>query len=692
MKKTVSFFYNNPFLLFAFFLFIVYLPVFLPFFHLKNDLINQNLPTRFVISESLYSGYFPWWNPYIHYGIPQYGDMNNGFWNPILWVIAKTVGYSVYTITLEEMFYLLIAGWGMYKLIKELFSKDVALVTGLAYLCCGYAVGHLQHFIWITGVAFFPYILFFFFRTNQNPIVKNYIGFGISVLFFTASTHPGLIIGAAYFFLFILLFIYLFRYSIARTLYTNKFVVKNILLLTVCCICSIVVIVSNFEMLQNISRGTKVSLNESLLSPTTLQSYFSLLFPLPIHKSNFFNTDISMRNIYGGMALLFGLFYYFKTIEKKIILFSLIPLLFFILLASGGWFKIFAWKFLPYTGYVRMNGEFAYFVMLILFILSAAGLHSFLQKKNNIAVLVKPANRLMLLFTISSLISLVIIFTTKSSLLFTNSNSSGKYFIKALFENLSFADLLFIQSVILLLSVWFIKKYKFDFTSSFFILSINLIITTWLCLPYTGLGMKSKKEMQQVINSFPKGIQKQELTTINQTKLIEPENKREYIMLSSFSKKIGSPEKEDYPVQLKSNAEYFADSSLTNFINQQAWLFLSSDTTVNAVTNFDSSIIKVIENGPGKIKCFINSRGYKFLVLLQNNYPHWQVSIDGKKIIHATAFKTFIAVPVPEGNHLIEFIFNPKPVKIAFWINISVLILLAILLSVKTIRNKKLFK
>jgi hypothetical protein len=289
-------------------------------------------------------------------------------------------------------------------------------------------------------------------------------------------------------------------------------------------------------------------------------------------------------------------------------------------------------------------------------------------------------------------IALITIFTAKSSFVFTSSNSAGKYFIKSLFEDLSFSDLLLIQSLIGLLTVWLIKKYKFNFTASTFILCINLIIITWLCLPFTGLGMKSKKEMQQVINSTPKGIQLQELTPVSKTNLITPENKREYIMLSSFSKKIGNAEMEDYPVQLKSSAEYFSDSALTGFINQQAWLFLSSDTSVNASASFDSSMIRVIENGPGKIKCSINNGGYKFLVLLQNNYPYWQVSIDGKEVNHFTAFKTFITVPVTDGNHIIEFIFNPKPIRTALQINIVILILLSVLLSVKNIRNRKLFK
>ena len=692
MKRTAIFLYQHPFLLFALFVFIVYLPVFLPFFHLKNDLLTQNLPTRFVISESLYSGYFPWWNPYIHYGIPQYGDMNNGFWNPFLWLIAKTVGYSIYTITWEEMFYLLLGGWGMFKLLKEFFNKETALLMGLSYLCCGYAVGHLQHFIWITGLAFFPYVLLFFARTHKNPVIKNFIGCGISVLFFISSTHPGLIIGAGYFFIFLLVFIFLFRNSVTKELYSRKFWLINLLLLITGAISSLVVITSNLDALNHISRGGKVSLNETLLNPTTIQSYFSLLFPLPVHKSNFFDTDISMRNVYGGIALLFGLVFYFKNINRKIILYSLIPVLFFILLASGGWFKTIAWHILPFTGYVRMNGEFTYFVMLIFFLLAAGGLDAAL-KRNDLKNQVTGISKIFLaLFLLTVLIGIIAVLITKSSILFSANQAYGKTFIRSVFEDLSFADLLIIQSIILFLTSILIKKISSNFSALAFIVCLNLIITTWLCLPFTGLGMKSKAEMQFVINSSPKGILPQELVPVNQTKFIQPANNREFIMLSSYSKKIGHPEMEEYPVQLNSSTAYFSDSVLMRFINQQAWLFLSTDTTVNSSTDFSPSSFSIIENGPGKIKCSVNNIGFKCLVLLQNNYRFWNVSIDGKKQEHFTAFKTFIAVPLAGGSHIVEFDFTPGPIRKALWINGAIMAIFLATLSLKNIRNKRLFK
>src|SRR4029079_2811183 len=144
MRKTAAYFYKRPFLLLLLFVLVAYLPVLLPYFNLKNDILTQNLPTRFVFGESLYSGFEPFWNPFINYGIPQYGDMNNGFWNPLQWLIGSTTGYNIYTISVEEVFYIMAGGWGIYLTAKEMFRKDIALLTALAYICCGYLTGHLQ--------------------------------------------------------------------------------------------------------------------------------------------------------------------------------------------------------------------------------------------------------------------------------------------------------------------------------------------------------------------------------------------------------------------------------------------------------------------------------------------------------------------------------------------------------------------
>ena len=87
---------------------IAYLPVSSFLFSLKNDAFNGYFPPKFFMSESIHAGYLPLWNPYINFGIPAYGDMSGGYWSPVTWLIASTVGYNAYTLTVELLLYVLI--------------------------------------------------------------------------------------------------------------------------------------------------------------------------------------------------------------------------------------------------------------------------------------------------------------------------------------------------------------------------------------------------------------------------------------------------------------------------------------------------------------------------------------------------------------------------------------------------------
>src|SRR5215203_670315 len=293
LQQNHRFSFNRPVIILLSFLLLAYLPVFLPFFHLKNDLISQNLSTRFLISESLYSGTFPWWNPYLNYGIPQYGDMNNGFWNPILWCIAKTFGYNVLTITLEEMFYILIGGWAVYKIARHFhISENISILCSLSYMSGGYIVGHLQHFCWITGTAFFPYVFLFFIRSINRPLIKNFIIGGLFSFLFVSSTHPGLIIGTFYFFFFLTMHLLLIAVRNKQPEKCKIIIKSSSLFGLLSALFSIIIIVSNAEVLQHITRGTKVTIQETLSHPTTFQSYLSLFFPFAVNQGKFFQTDI----------------------------------------------------------------------------------------------------------------------------------------------------------------------------------------------------------------------------------------------------------------------------------------------------------------------------------------------------------------------------------------------------------------
>jgi len=204
--------------------------------------------------------------------------------------------------------------------------------------------------------------------------------------------------------------------------------------------------------------------------------------------------------------------------------------------------------------------------------------------------------------------------------------------------------------------------------------------------------MMSKKEVQAVIERFPKGIQPQKLVSINNADYITPPDETQFLLIASYSKKIGSKLPDQYPVQLRSNDAFIGDKDLYKFIKNQSYLFLSDDTTVNTRTNFDSSNIQVKRAGPGLIKCTVINNDFKWLTLLQNNYKYWEVRVDGKLVNHYTGFKTFISISLEKGTHEIEFRFNADPIKKIAWINIFLLLAAISFAIYPRTGKRKLFK
>src|SRR6186997_2420368 len=124
-------------LFFTLVLIVAFLPVTSFLFFMKNDAFYGYFPPKFFLSESIHAGYLPLWNPYINFGIPQYGDMSSGYWSPITWLIASTVGYNAYTLTIELLFYILIGGIGLYKLAGFWqLDNRVRAIAAIAFMCC----------------------------------------------------------------------------------------------------------------------------------------------------------------------------------------------------------------------------------------------------------------------------------------------------------------------------------------------------------------------------------------------------------------------------------------------------------------------------------------------------------------------------------------------------------------------------
>jgi hypothetical protein len=661
-------------------LFIAYLPVSTFLFFIKNDAFSGYFPPKFFMSESLHAGHLPLWNPYINYGIPQYGDMSSGFWSPLTWLIAGIPGYNAYTFTTEILLYILIGGIGMYKLTRHFnLQYNVRFIAAIAYMCCGYNTGHLQHFNWLGGAAFLPWSLWGFLLLQQKLSIKNILQSALLFYLLISSAHPGLTIGAIYFFIALSVFLF-FRNDdhTSASARIKQFTITNGLLLVILIILGAGMIIGYLDILPWFSRGDEVSLNQGLKNPTTVQSWISALMPLSTVKNDgFFATDISMRNIYFSILLLLFLFVSIQNNRwQKFFLFTGLA---FLLLSAGGIFKTFAWKFIPLISYVRLDGEFIIFSLLCFIIAAAIGLNSFITEQRAFKGRLKWIYYFLeiLLFACIA-IGLYKTISSKEGFLYSFKSITGgsglSQKLKALVDALTFYDTLWLQGIVQLLVLWGIKfclrERRWNLLLR--IVIAEVIIATLLNLPFTGVGKASTKEVQLVLNKSPKGIPIPALHPIINNDTTSTGEKGLVGDWSFYNKQIGVAKEVPYPIRLKNTIAYFELIRLApgaTYLNEN-YLF-TENSSLPTITEFSGNNIK--------FKISVNSDSDR-IVYQQAFYPHWYYNNGKEKKEVVNSFFGFMDAPLIKGENNVEFSFEPTKVKAGMIISLAAFIMIALTL------------
>lgn len=663
-------------------LFIAYLPVSTFIFFLKNDAFNGYFPPKFFMSESLHAGYLPLWNPYINFGIPQYGDMSSGFWSPITWLIASTIGYNAYTFTAEVLLYILIGGLGMYKLSGYwVTNKNIRLISAVAFMCCGYHIGHLQHFNWISGSAFLPWCAWAYLVFQERSGLRELLITVLAFYMFISSAHPGLIIAAIYFFLALSVFLYINKEKNGFGERIKQYLLSHISLVAVLMLLSAGLILAYTDILPYFSRGEKVAIASSLREPTTFQSWLSALLPFSITKNYvFFATDISMRNIYFGIVpfiFLIGSLFNKKTNWQK---FFLITGLAFLLLSTGGIIKEVAYKILPLIGYVRLNGEFVIFSILCFIIVAAIELNKYFNKD----VTSKIIQRIILVTRI--LLAGIILFgifkaySTHQSFLFAFKNILSQqgvsHKLKAFIDSLSFYDTLWIQGAIQFLLVLGIshsvgnKRWKILQT----IAIADMVIASLLNIPFTGVGQASVAQVQKVLNQSPHGIPIPKLQRINNNDTISYSDRALVGNWSLYNKQPGTSHEVEYPIRLKNSQHYFdtIQSARSLSLMNKAYVYNTLQNKKLSVSSFT----------PNTVKINLENDNADTIVYQQNYYPHWYYYDIGKKEKVLPYSICFMSAPVANGKQL-TFSFEPACIKAGMLISLLAFCAILALLSIK---------
>ncbi len=377
-----------------------------------------------------------------------------------------------------------------------------------------------------------------------------------------------------------------------------------------------------------------------------LCSLISFLFPFTTTAhSGLFNNDVAMRNIYFSLLGLISLF--FAVISKKRLVYIFLITGFLMLVISfGGTFKTSLYNYLPGLSFVRTNGEFRVFAILLFCLVSGFGLENIIQNDSSF-YLFKNIIKVFGIACFAVVIALIIIYKNELSNFFLSIGKDGLNVIalKTFFENenLLTAFLLSICISILICIPFFIRNESLK-NKLATIIVIDLVINAIIYLPVTGVGTTSLKSIQTIYNNNPAGIPIPPLIPVDKIDTLDAKTTGLAGSISYYNKKIGTEKITDYPSFFSSTDSFFK-SPEKNDVFSKPYLFLKSGNKNFTVNKFS----------PQQVTVTVNSAADDSLIFLQNHYTFWRAYNNGQEIPVKTVYSTFMQVPLNKGTNKIEF-------------------------------------
>ncbi len=474
-------------------------------YSVTHDMINCWIPWRYYISECFQNHIFPFWNPYQQLGYPIHADLQGPTWYLESILLSITTGQTNYTLHFLFVFYVFIAGMGMYFLSLCFHNKkNVAFLIGACYMLSGFFVGHVQHFYAIIGADWLPYIILNYYKMF---VEKSYLRtFYASIFVFfnlTGGNHTFTII---LLYLFITIFGY-FIFSAIRE--KNKkdiiqFIKLNLLFGFVTLIFASVVLVAFYQTAPYIARLSGMIYKQAAVCPLSPQALLSLLLPFStVNSVDFFNTDQSMCNVYVGIIMLVFIILAFinkkQPFEKFLFIFAIICLI----ASFGAYTPVhkFLFDYFPLINRFRFPSYFSLFSILIFLLLGGKQLALYFS---GIEINLKKLLRIAMITSLSILALVIIAFVKNQNqpFFFFNTFDTIFDFLKSasLYQNIilqgSFQLLLLGLFIVTITTS--LKKYWINITSILIVL--DLFIALQLNIAYVGFLPNLPKELHDYLS------------------------------------------------------------------------------------------------------------------------------------------------------------------------------------------------
>lgn len=694
-------------------------------YSVTHDMINCWIPWRYYISECFQNHIFPFWNPYQQLGYPIHADLQGPSWYLESILLSITTGQTNYTLHFLFVFYVFIAGMGMYFLSLCFHNnKMVAFLIGASYMLGGFFVGHVQHFYAIIGAAWLPYIILNYYKMFVEKSYLRALYAAIFVFFnLTGGNHTFTII-------LIYLFITIFGYFIFSAIREKnkkdiiQFLKLNLLFGFVTLVFASVVLVAFYQTTPYIARLSGMIYKHAAVCPLSPQSLLSLLLPFStINSVDFFNTDQSMCNVYVGIITLVFILLAFinkkQPFEKVLFAFAIICLV----ASFGAYTPVhkFLFHYFPLINRFRFPSYFSLFSTLIFLLLGGKQLALMLSEKE---INLKKLLRIAIIIALALLALVIIAFVKNQSqpFFFFNKFNTIFDFLKSasLYQNIIFQgtiQLLLLGLFIATLTTS-LKKHWINITSILIVL--DLFIALQLNIAYVGFSPNSPKELHDYILTLPKNFPIPPNNNIIENTEEIGQKHGLYRNTSIFHKRISAGVFNSYAFK---NYAMLVDSFPHLFIVMQnnPLLYFSDHiysnseiSKLDSVTTTNKTIIlsdhdyktiapqieknnpeplkgniTIISFNPNEIKIKASASQNQLLTILQSYYGGWQVYIDNQPAKISVSNYLTMSVLFPKGEHEVRFLYKNSAIIKAAIISYVSFFAVLILLSYVWIKKNK---
>ena len=692
-------FFLSPFVFFPLLTLIVFWPLSLQIFSLKNDALTYYYPVRTLISDALNNHELPLWTPYINMGYPLHADMQSSAWSPVVWIFSFLTNYSLAAFHYELLFYICFAGIGFYYLCREYgWSKTTAFIIAIAYQLSGFMIDSVQFFVCVSSACFLPYILIFFRRLINKQQIKDSLLTALFLYLLFIGGYPSLFIITCYFLLAYGIFVFINAEN--KKAYLKKIAFPLALVPIAFILLSLPAIISYIQHLPLIDRGKSQSLDFVLENSMPPFSMLSLISPFSTTATtSWLTTDLLMRSTYIGiiplMFLLYGIFNRAIRKHNEIKFFFITGLIMYALAFGNHFFlRQLAYYVLPLMNTFRHPALFRLFgIFCFLFV---AGFSMNEYQKDVVAK--KPSYIIKIItgsFGILLLTGIIIAIIGRNEIFTNSSNVAGQ--AKNNIAQLNFYQRFLMQLpvVLLVLLVFDLllrrrKPFKFIAVLSVF----DLLIATQFNMPVTVIGAKDFATVETIINRNLERFPLPEKTSIEENSFNSIDSFNLTGSKIPFAKKVG---RNDYyitpgnlslqdkfyksPVRqqvFKNPVLYFADTILSeNSIpaNIHTNAFAIADSSLLSSAHNEESSIIITHFSANEMQSTVDNKTACYIVYLQNYYPGWKAFIDDKPVDISKVNITFMAVYMPAGKHVLIFKYDPLLIKYSWYVSLIVLLL-----------------